>query len=127
MKKKKNSLFYKQNEEKEGKHVLKNGEYKIKKKIISNVDFKPDKKTQDRGSGNSNNTFGFLSSNKYSFDYSSKSGSKEAGYLKEGVREIASQYMESEEYLVNFCKGYVDNLFNEIMEEIKRKKISVYN
>ena len=35
--------------------------------------------------------------------------------------------MENEEYLVNFCKGYVDNLFNIIMEEIKRKKIVFYN
>ena len=123
----KDSLFKKQNEEKEGKQIIKNEENKIKKKIISNVDFKPDKNTQERGSGNSNNTFGLLSSKKFSFDYSSKSGSKEAGSLKDGVKEIASQYMENEEYLVNFCKGYVDNLFNIIMEEIKRKKIGLYN
>ena len=128
-KEKKNSLFYKTNEEKEGKEAEKNDviENAIKRKIISNVDFKNDKNSQERGSGNSNNTYGLLSSNKFSFDYSSKSGSKEAGYLREGIKKITSEFVETDEYLTVFCKEYVDNLFNAIFEGIKRKKINLYN
>ena len=98
----------------------------IKRKITSNVDFKPNKNEKERGSGNSNNTYGLLSSNKFSFDYSSKSGSKEAGFLKEGLKKITSEFTETEEYLNLFCKEYVDNLFNIILEDIKRKKINVH-
>ena len=127
-KEKKNSLFYKTNEDKEGKETEKNDviENAIKRKIISNVDFKNDKYSQERGSGNSNNTYGLLSSNKFSFDYSSKSGSKEAGYLREGIKKITSEFVETDEYLTVFCKEYVDNLFNAIFEDIKRKKINLY-
>ena len=31
--------------------------------------------------------------------------------------------MDNEEYLIMFCKEYVDNLFNACMEDVKRKKI----
>ncbi len=127
-KEKKNSLFYKTNEEKDEKQMMKNDviENAIKRKITSNVDFKPNKNEKERGSENSNNTYGLLSSNKFSFDYSSKSGSKEAGFLKEGLKKITSEFTETEEYLNLFCKEYVDNLFNIILEDIKRKKINVH-
>ena len=119
---KRTSLFYKNNEEKEKN----SNEKKIKKKIISNVDFK-NYNTKERGSNNSNNTYALLSSQKYSFDYSSKSGSKEAGSLKDGIKEVTSKFIESEEYLETFCKDYVDNLFKICIEEIRRKEKSVYN
>ena len=51
------SLFCKNNEDKEAKKE-KNEDIKIHKKITSNVDFKPDKNEKERGSGNSNNTYG---------------------------------------------------------------------
>ena len=126
-----NSLILEKNEKEKkislfGKNIEKNEDKIIRKKITSNVDFKPDKNEKERGSGNSNNTYGLLSSNKFSFDYSSKSGSKDPDYLKEGIKELASEFNETEEYLTIFCKEYVDNLFKTIMEDIQRKKINVY-
>ena len=124
---KKYSLFSKSSEKKEGQQkIIK--EKKIQRKIISNVDFKSknDTKEKERGSGNSNNTYGLLSSNKYSFDYSSKSGSKEACSLKEGIKEVTSNFMKSEEYLLTFCKEYVDNIFKICLKDIKRQTITFY-
>ena len=116
---KKASLYLKSNESKESNDKT------SQVKITSNVDFKNNVNTKERGSDNSNNTFALLSSQKFSFDYSSKSGSKEAGYLKEGIKEIISNCMESGEYLKTFCKEYVDNIFKICMDEVKRKNIYV--
>ena len=129
---KKNSLFFKSsnekdNEEKKNEENENKNEKKIHKRIISNVDFTGDNNKKDRLSGNSNYTYGLLSSNKYSFDYSSKSGSKETSSLKEGIKELTSKFMDNEEYLIMFCKEYVDNLFNACMEDVKRKKILLNN
>ena len=122
---KKTSLFDKENEEKDEKdEKLTKTENKIKeiqKKIISNVDFKPDN-TKERGSGTSNNTYGLLSSKKFSFDYSSKSGSKDGSSIKESIKEI-----ENEESLQIVCLTFVDTIFNLCMEDIKRKKKSFSN
>ena len=123
---KKNALFYKGNDEKEEKEKNGKKEKNIQKKIISNVDFKPDENAKERGSGNSNNTYGLLSSKKFSFDYSSKSGSKEASSLKDGINKITSEFIENEEYLAIFCKNYVDNLFNICLKDVQRKKHSIY-
>ena len=123
---KKNALFYKGNDEKEEKEKNGKKEKNIQKKIISNVDFKPDENAKERGSGNSNNTYGLLSSKKFSFDYSSKSGSKEASSLKDGINKITSEFIENEEYLAIFCKNYVDNLFNICLKDVQRKKQSIY-
>ena len=123
-----NSLILEKNE-KERKISLfgkNNEDIKIHKKITSNVDFKPDKNAKERGSGNSNNTYGLLSSNKFSFDYSSKSGSKGPDYLKDGIKELTSEFNETDEYLTIFCKEYVDNLFKTIMNDVKRKSVNVY-
>ena len=123
-----NSLILEKNE-KERKISLfgkNNEDIKIHKKITSNVDFKPDKNEKERGSGNSNNTYGLLSSNKFSFDYSSKSGSKGPDYLKDGIKELTSEFNETDEYLTIFCKEYVDNLFKTIMNDVKRKSVNVY-
>ena len=122
---KKNSLFNKSSEKKGEQHkIIK--EKNIQIKITSNVDFKQSNNMKERGSGNSNNTYGFLSSNKYSFDYSSKSGSKEACSLKEGIKEATTNYMKSEQYLITFCKEYVDNIFKICLNDIKRKTITFY-
>jgi hypothetical protein len=116
---KKASLFHKEDEKKESNDKT------MQDKIISNVDFKNNANTKERGSDNSNNTYALLSSQKFSFDYSSKSGSKEAAYLKEGIKEIISNCMESDEYIITFCKNYVDNIFNVCMDDVKRKKIHI--
>ena len=125
---KKTSLFRinEEKEEKEEKQKIEKNEKVIQKKIISNVDFKPDN-TKERGSGTSNNTYGLLSSKKFSFDYSSKSGSKETSSIKECIKEIGNDFAENEEYLTVFCKNYVDSIFNYCMEDIKRKKKSFCN
>ena len=115
------SLFHKTQDEKDEKN---NDEKIIKKKIISNVDFNNYNNTKERGSDNSNNTYALLSSQKYSFDYSSKSGSKETGSLKEGIKEVTSKFIVSEEYLETLCKDFVDNIFKICMQEIRRKKNS---
>ena len=123
--KKNNNNFNKiQNEiESEGK-LSESIERKIRKKIISNVDFSVDQNNKkNRGSGNSNNTYDLLSSQKYSFDYSSKSGSKETVSLKDGIKELSAKFFENEEYLEKYCKNYVDNLFKICIEDINRKKI----
>ena len=117
---KKTSLFHKEYEEKEVKETT--IDESLQRKIISNVDFKNNINTKERGSDNSSNTYALLSSQKFSFDYSSKSGSKEAGYIKEEIKESISKYMESDEYIEALCKDYVDNIFKVCMEEIKRKK-----
>ena len=125
----KKKTHYKGNDEKEEKEEKeKSGkkEKTIQKKIISNVEFKPDENAKERGSGNSNNTYGLLSSKKFSFDYSSKSGSKEASSLKDGIKEITNEFIENEEYLTIFCKNYVDNLFNICLKDIKRRNQFVY-
>ena len=118
---KKASLFHKEDEKKESNDKT------MQDKIISNVDFKNNANTKERGSDNSNNTYALLSSQKFSFDYSSKSGSKEAAYLKEGIKEIVSNSMESEEYIITVCKDYVDKIFNICMEDVKRKKGIFYS
>ena len=117
--KKKNSLFHKEHEEREVKETV---DESLHRKLISNVDFKNNINTKERGSDNSSNTYALLSSQKFSFDYSSKSGSKETGYLKEGIKEVISNYMESDEYIETLCRDFVDNIFNVCMEELKRKK-----
>ena len=116
---KKTSLFLKSNEKKESNDKI------TQTKITSNVEFKNNVSTKERGSDNSNNTYALLSSQKFSFDYSSISGSKEAGYLKEGIKEIISNCMESDEYLNTFCKEYVDNIFKICVDEVQRKKVYV--
>ena len=115
---KKTSLFHKEHEEKEVKETV---DESLHRKIISNVDFKNNKITKERGSDNSSNTYALLSSQKFSFDYSSKSGSKEDGYLKEGIKEVISKYMESDEYIEALCKDFVDKIFKVCMEEVKKK------
>ena len=112
-----------ESEEKTSEHI----EKKIQKKIISNVDFTGDNNKKDRGSGNSNNTFILLSSQKYSFDYSSKSGSKEAVSLKDGIKELTTKLFENEEYLEKYCKNFVDSLFKICIEDVQRKKIFCNN
>ena len=114
-----------QNEIERGEKLSGSNEKKIRKKIISNVDFSVDTNNnkKDRGSGNSNNTYDLLSSQKYSFDYSSKSGSKEAVSLKDGIKELSAKLFENEEYLEKYCKNYVDNLFKICIEDINRKKM----
>ena len=114
------SLFKKLMDENDEVHEIAAG---IHTKIISNVEFRRDT-NKERGSGNSNSNYtnGMLSSQKYSFDYSSKSGSKEAGSLKDGIKEFNYKYNEKEEELSNFCKEYVEELFNECIEDIKRKR-----
>jgi hypothetical protein len=112
-----------ESEEKTSEHI----EKKIKKRIISNVDFTGDNNKRDRGSGNSNNTYILLSSQKYSFDYSSKSGSKETASLKDGIKELSTKLFESEEYLEKYCKNFVDSLFKICIEEVQRKKILCNN
>ena len=47
--------------------------------------------------------------------------------MKDGIKEVTSKFIESEEYLETFCKDYVDNLFKICIEEIRRKEKSVYN
>ena len=118
---KKTSLFHKEHEEREVKETV---DESLHRKLISNVDFKnnTNTNTKERGSNNSSNTYALLSSQKFSFDYSSKSGSKETGYLKEGIKEVISNYMESDEYIETLCRDFVDNIFNVCMEELKRKK-----
>ena len=116
---KKTSLFHKEHEEREVKETV---DESLHRKLISNVDFKNNTNTKERGSNNSSNTYALLSSQKFSFDYSSKSGSKETGYLKEGIKEVISNYMESDEYIETLCRDFVDNIFNVCMEELKRKK-----
>jgi len=116
---KKTSLFHKDHEKKGSKETI---DKTIHGKVTSNVDFKNNVNIKERGSDNSNNTYVLLSSQKFSFDYSSKSGSKEAGYLREGIKEITSNCIESDEYIVSVCKDYVDNIFNICMDEVKRKK-----
>ena len=108
-----------------GEKLSGSNEKKIRKKIISNVDFSVDTNNnkKDRGSGNSNNTYALLSSQKYSFDYSSKSGSKETVSLKDGIKELSAKLFENEEYLEKYCKNYVDNLFKICIEDINRKKM----
>ena len=118
---KKTSLFHKDQEEKEVKEVKETVDESLYRQLISNVDFKNNKNTKERGSDNSSNTYALLSSQKFSFDYSSKSGSKEAGYIKEGIKEVISKHMESDEYIDSLCKDFVDNIFKVCMEEIKRK------
>ena len=117
---KKASLFHKENEEKKVKETV---DESLNRNLISNVDFRNNPNTKERGSDNSSNTYAYLSSQKFSFDYSSKSGSKEDGYLKEGIKEVISNYMESDEYIETLCKDFVDNIFNVCIEEIKSKKI----
>lgn len=116
---KKMSLFHNAHEKKESKET---NDKTSHSKITSNVDFKNHTNAKERGSDNSNNTYALLSSQKFSFDYSSKSGSKDAAYIREGIKEIASNYLESEEHIINICKDYVDNIFNVCMAEVKRKK-----
>ena len=116
---KKTSLFHKEHEEKEVKETV---DESLNRRIISNVDFKNNINSKERGSDNSSCTYALLSSQKFSFDYSSKSGSKEAGYLKEDIKEVIPKYMESYEYIEVLCKDYVDYIFNICMEEVKRKK-----
>ena len=113
------SLFHNAHEKKESKET---NDKTSHSKITSNVDFKNHTNAKERGSDNSNNTYALLSSQKFSFDYSSKSGSKDAAYIREGIKEIASNYLESEEHIINICKDYVDNIFNVCMAEVKRKK-----
>ena len=128
---KKSSLFFKSNEkdneEKTNEENENKNEKQIQKRIISNVDFTVDNNRKNRGSGNSNNTYGLLSSNKYSFDYSSKSGSKETSSLKDGIKELSSKFMDNEEYLTMLCKEFVDNVFIVCIEDIKRKKVLLNN
>ena len=101
-------------------------ENKIRKKIISNVDFTGNNTNKkDRGSGISNNTYGLLSSQLYSFDYSSKSGSKEAVSLKDGIKELTTKLFENEEYFEKFCKNYVDTLLQICIEDVHRRSIVV--
>ena len=119
---KKTCLFNEVNEKKEPKEI---NDKTMHDKITSNVDFNNNVNSKERGSDNSNNTYALLSSQKFSFDYSSKSGSKEAAYLKEGIKEIISNCMESDEYIITFCKNYVDNIFNVCMDDVKRKKIHI--
>ena len=116
---KKTSLFHKENEEKKVKETV---DESLNRKLISNVDFRNNPNTKERGSDNSSNTYAYLSSHKFSFDYSSKSGSKEDGYLKEGIKEVISNYMESDEYIETLCKDFVDNIFKVCIEEIKSKQ-----
>ena len=116
---KKTSLFHKENGEKKVKETV---DESLNRKLISNVDFRNNPNTKERGSDNSSNTYAYLSSHKFSFDYSSKSGSKEDGYLKEGIKEVISNYMESDEYIETLCKDFVDNIFNVCIEEIKSKQ-----
>ena len=116
---KKTSFFHKENGEKKVKETV---DESLNRKLISNVDFRNNQNTKERGSDNSSNTYAYLSSHKFSFDYSSKSGSKEDGYLKEGIKEVISNYMESDEYIETLCKDFVDNIFNVCIEEIKSKQ-----
>lgn len=116
---KKISLFHKTHEKKESNDKI------VHAKITSNVDFKNNANNKERGSDNSNNTYILLSSQKFSFDYSSKSGSKEAAYIREGIKEITSNYLESDEHIETVCKDYVDNIFNICMDNVKRNNIII--